>query len=81
MVHCIVIIIFFFLFFWFLFVKAHPWPTEVREDASDQPFSYQKYYFKHYEDNKHNIMVLTRCFKVRFMESKALEETFEILLL
>lgn len=79
MVHCIVIII--FPFFLFLFLKAHPWPTEVREDASDQPFSYQKYYFKCYEDNKHNIMILKHCFKVRFIESKALDETFEILLL
>lgn len=66
-VHCIVIIIFLFFFF-FLFLKAHLWPTEVREDASDEPFSYQKYYVKHYEDHKHNIMVLTHCSKVRFME-------------
>jgi len=70
-----------FFFFLFLSLKSHPWPTKGREDASDQPFGYQKYFFKHYKDNIHKIMILTQDCKVRFMESKALEETFEILLL
>lgn len=34
--------------------EAHPWPTEVTEAASDQHFSYQKYYFKLCKNNKHN---------------------------
>lgn len=47
-VHYIVIIILpFFFVCLFLFLKSHPWPTEVKEDASDQPFSYQKYFFQH----------------------------------
>lgn len=75
MVHYIVIILFFF------FLKPHPWFTEVKEDASDQPFSFQKYFFSHYKDNIHMIMLLTQGRKVRFIESKALEETFETLLL
>lgn len=66
-VHCIVIIIFVL----FLFLKAYLWPTEVMEGASDQPFSYQKYYFKPLKTI--NRIILTHYFKVRFMESMALE--------
>lgn len=60
----VVIILLFKCFFSF-------WPTGVREDASDKPFSYHGYFFEHYKHNKHMLMMVTEGCKVRSVESKA----------
>lgn len=52
MVQCVVIILLSKCFF-------SSWLTGVREDASDEPFSYHRYFFEHYKHNKHTLMMVT----------------------
>lgn len=49
------------------------------EGASDQPFSYQKYYFKLFKDNKHNDIYTL--FYGLVYGIQGFRETLEILLL